>query len=34
VASEENGQAQAQEDAKEDPLGAKAQVAFFAASQP
>jgi hypothetical protein len=32
VASEENGQAQAQEDDEEDPLGAEAQVAFFVAS--
>jgi hypothetical protein len=32
MASEENGQAQAQEDAEEDPLGAEAQVVIFAAS--
>src|SRR5512136_2932322 len=33
MASEENGQAQAQEDDEEDPLGAEAQVVLFAASQ-
>jgi hypothetical protein len=33
VASEENGQTQAQEDAEEDPVGAEAQVVFLAASQ-
>jgi hypothetical protein len=32
MASEENGQTQAQEDAEEDPLGSEAQVVFFAAS--
>jgi hypothetical protein len=33
VASEEDGQAQAQEDDEEDPLGTEAQVVTFAPSQ-
>jgi hypothetical protein len=32
VASEEDGQTQAQEDAEENPMGAEAQVVFLAAS--